>query len=134
MQYTSLNSNESCTAAQLIAEIMVTREADKKRITLPYKFWNLPEWKKKYTRQIISANAILKLYSPMAVLNALKRKETLWCHSLRTYQLTDIIEEEQKRLDNQDKLVLESQEIKTNNPADFRQVGAGQKSIKSKLD
>jgi hypothetical protein len=105
MEFTSPSTNEVCTAAQLIAEIMCVRKAQKKGINLPYKFWNIDEYRKEYRQQIIAANAILKLYSPLAVLGALKRKDCQWQFSLRANGLPDAIAEEQKRLDSQEKLI-----------------------------
>lgn len=134
MDFISPNSQENCTAAQLIAEIMVTRKATKNRISLPYKFWNLPEYKKEFKQHIIAANAFLKLYTPQAILSALKRKDAQWQYTLRAGGLPDIIDEEQRRINNEEKLIKESVETKTENPAEFRQIGTGQKSIKSRLD
>src|SRR3954466_5444680 len=111
MSYTSLNTGQPCKAPHLIAEIMLTREARKKNVQLPYKFWNTDEWKKKYKLQIMAAHALLKVYSAEAILNALKRKDCAWQYSLRAGNLPDVIDEEQKKLDKQTKLIEESKKI-----------------------
>jgi hypothetical protein len=132
--FKSITTGEDCKAPQLLAEIMCVREAKKKGISLPHKFWNTPEWKKKYKIQILAANSLLKVYSPMAILNALKRKECNWQYSLRANGISDTCDEEQRKLDKQDKLIEKSESIKIDNPAEFRQVNTGQQSRKSRLD
>lgn len=107
LEFTSPSTGEVCSAAQLIAEVMVRREADKKRVNLPHKFWNTPEWQKKYKQQIIAANGLLKIYSPLAILNGLKRKECSWQYSLRVQGMNDIFKEEQVKIDK----VLENCEV-----------------------
>jgi hypothetical protein len=134
LKFKTLTTNEECTAAQLLAETMCVREAQKKRISLPHRFWNTAEWKKKYKSQILAANVLLKIYSPLAILNALKRKECSWQYSLRINGISDIIDEEQRKLDSQQKLIEESKEIKINNTDEFRQIETGKQSRKSKLD
>jgi hypothetical protein len=133
-KYYSPSTGEECTAAQLIAEIMVTREAAKKKLSLPYKFWNLIEWKKKYKNQILGANSLLKVYSAEAILRALKRKECSWQYSIRANGISDICDEEQRKLDKEKELINNSEKIITNNPSEFRQINTGQQSRKSKLD
>ena len=134
MKYVSPNSNEECTAAQLIAEIIVTREGTKRKIIMPYKFWNLPEWKKKYRSQIFAANKLLKQYSPVAILNALKRVDCQRQYSLRANGISEAIFEEQRKLNTEKELIKKSVEASTNNPDEFRQIDTGQKSTKSRLD
>lgn len=113
-KFVSPSTGEECSAAQLLAEIMVKREADKKRIVLPYKFWNQETWKKKYKNQIVAANGLLKLYEPLAILNALKRKECSWQFSLRANGLNDIFKEEQEKLDKVKEVAKESTQTFTN--------------------
>ena len=99
--------NENCSPAQLLTEIVVERFAKKKGKKLPPKFWTNLEWKQQYRQQIVAANALLKLYSLEAILNALNGKCD-WCYSLRTNQLKNEIAKEQATLDNR-KTQLEQQ-------------------------
>lgn len=59
-KYRSPSTGDYCTSAQYIAEIICQRSADKEKVgTLPYKFWNLPKWKKLYVRQVALANKLV---------------------------------------------------------------------------
>lgn len=60
-KYRSPSTGDYCTGAQYLAEIVCQRNADKEKAgTLPYKFWNLPKWKKLYVRQVGLANKLVK--------------------------------------------------------------------------
>lgn len=107
--FVSPTSGKECTAAQYLAELMVTREAAKQKIKLAVGFWNSPLWKKKYKQQIIAANSLLKIYSPQAIINALKRKECSWQYSLRANGINDACNEEQIKLDQITETMLESE-------------------------
>ena len=95
-------------AAKQLAEIMVTREAKKKGIPLVGKWWNEGILKKKYKMQIIAAHALLKVYEPLAILNALKHKKCQWQYSLRADGINDACIEEQEKLDKIKVLASES--------------------------
>ena len=63
-KYKSPSTGDFCTPAQYIAEIICQRCAKHEKVgTLPYKFWNLPKWKKIYIRQVSLANKLIKEYS-----------------------------------------------------------------------
>jgi len=134
MSYNSPSTGEPCKAPHLIAEIMISREAKKKNIPLPHKFWNTDEWKKKYKLQIMAAHTLLKVYSAQAILNTLKRKDCQWQYSLRANGIPEAIDEEQKKLDKEVKLIEESKKVEVQNPTEFRQVSSGQVSKKARLD
>lgn len=62
-KYRSPSTGDYCTGAQYLAEIICQRCADKDKVgTLPYKFWNLPKWKKLYIRQVGLANKLVGKY------------------------------------------------------------------------
>lgn len=83
--------------SQYLAEYVCRREANKKKINLPEKFWNLPEWKVKYKKAIIAANKLLKIYDIKAILYALEKVK--WCYSLHLSSIKDFAEEKQIELD-----------------------------------
>lgn len=62
-KFRSPSTGDYCTSAQYLAEIICQRCADKDKVgTLPYKFWNLPKWKKLYVRQVGLANKLIKAH------------------------------------------------------------------------
>ena len=134
MNFVSIITGKSCKPAHLIAEIMCDREAKKKRIPLPHKFWNTDEWKKKYKMQIITATALLKLYSPEIILKTLNRKDCQWQYSLRESKFLDALNEEQMNADKQQKVIEQSTKVEVNNPNVFKPVNTGQTSKKARLD
>ena len=111
--YISPTSGESCSCAQYIAEIVTRREADKKRIVLPNKWWNHEPWRKKYAQNVISANSLLKLYDCLAIIRALNRKECSWQWSLRVKDLHTFFREEQLKLDTEKLTIEQSKQIET---------------------
>lgn len=68
-KYRSPSTGDLCTSAQYIAEIICQRCATHEKAgTLPYKFWNLPKWKKIYIRQVSLANKLIKEYGEEPVI------------------------------------------------------------------
>jgi hypothetical protein len=95
------------TAPNYISEIMCERLALKDGIaSLPHKFWSIPRWKKIYLQQILAANSLLKIYSPTAIINTLKKNPR--CYSLRAKWLEDIFKAEQEEVDKKNKKMLEA--------------------------
>lgn len=94
--YKSHSSGEQCTAAQLIAEILITRQEQKKKNIVPHKFWNLPKYKKRYIFAVIQANGLLKLYSGDAIIAALMANK--WIAWANNGSLPQLIEKEDARL------------------------------------
>lgn len=81
-RYRSPSTGDYCTASQYIAEIICQRVANKDKIgALPYKFWNLPKWKKLYIRQVSLANKLVKEYGDDFV-RFIKSKSGEWILSL----------------------------------------------------
>lgn len=79
-----------------IAEQMVRREYARKYITLPAKFWNLPDYKGKYQFQMRMASKFVRAYGEPAV-QAIIDRET-WCYSLAAKKLPDMMELEASNL------------------------------------
>jgi len=79
--------------------MMCEREAAKLGRSLFYKYWQDQFWKNKYTQHIMAVNTLLKLYSPQAIENALKRKEGKWILSFRVKQFAALCNEEQCKID-----------------------------------
>lgn len=132
--YTSISTGESCTAAQLLAEMMVMRRASKQKIKLTGPFWRSEPWKKYYGEQIIAANALLKIFAPAAIFKALKRKECSWQYSLRTKGLSDIIQEEQKKFEQEQAALEKASERKFSESTTTNVVSHGKESLRSRLD
>lgn len=132
--YKSISTGEDCTAAQLLAEMMVLRRAAKQKVKLVGHFWQAQPWKKYYGEQIIAANAILKIFDIQAVLNALKRREGNWQYSLRTKGLTDIIQEESTKLVALQASLEKSSEREFSDSVTTNITTYGKPSLRSKLD
>ncbi len=134
MSYVSISTGESCTAAQLIAEMMVLRRASKQKVKLTGHFWKQEPWRKYYGEQVIAANALLKIFAPQAIFKALKRKECSWQYSLRTNGLSDIIKEEQTKFEAEQVNLQRSSEREFNTATTTELPSFGKASLRSKLD
>lgn len=103
-KYPSKYSNgKSVSAAQYITELICEKMAKKDKKDLHYRFWTTPEWEKYYRNQITSAHALLKKYTDTAIIRALNNPKTAKIYSLRAPHLAPIIEEEQRKLDAENK-------------------------------
>lgn len=111
-RFQSVSTGEQCTAAQYIAELLLTRQAKKDKKILPHKFWNHPDWKKKYKLMMIRINGLLKLYDEMAVVKALQSQKGKNIYSIGCPWLDELIEEEEKKLKEEPKVVEKIEEIK----------------------
>lgn len=96
----------------MIAEILITRQAKKDKKTLPHKFWNVDPWRKKYKLQMIRINGLLKIYDELAVIKALQSQKGKNIYSIGCPWLDELIEEEQKKLQEQPKVIEKIEEIK----------------------
>jgi hypothetical protein len=103
-KYTSPSTGDDCTAAQYLAEMMVTRDAHNKKKPLPNKFWNVQPWKGKFTQQIIKANGLLKIYPAHAIISALKSKQGSKIYSLQCPWLDELIDEQVRKMEVVEKL------------------------------
>lgn len=90
--------------SKYLAEYMNRRKAKKEKKTLVEKYWNTPEWKTEYIKQIKEATALLRYFSLEAIIAALNTKEFNWAYSLKCKGLIDIIKREQLIIDRRNKL------------------------------
>ena len=89
------------TAAQYITEFICENKARKDGKDLPLHFWQIPVWAKFFKMQILSANGLLKIYEPEAIVKALKTQQGRNIFSLRAPWLDQIVKEQQALLDTQ---------------------------------
>lgn len=100
-KYKSPSTGDFCTTAQYVAEIVCQKQATHEKIgTLPYKFWNLPKWKKIYIRQISLANKLIKEYGEEPVIKFIKSKAGSKTISLGARNVRKDIEKIKIALDN----------------------------------
>lgn len=85
--------------ANQIAQLICPRLLKQKGFTsLPEKFWADKRFAREYKLELIKSRSLLKMYSPQAIINALKSKEGLRIWSLTAPWLDGIIAAEEKRL------------------------------------
>ncbi len=119
-------------ADKFIAEMMCVRIAFKQKKILSEKFWNQPVWKREFQHQIIAVNALLKVYSPTAILAALKCKP--YIYNLRAPWFIPVITEEEIKLQAKNEKLEEAIHIEqTPTTEKPRQNFSPNKTIISKL-
>ena len=100
-KYKSPSTGDFCTTAQYVAEIICQRHAKHEKAgTLPYKFWNLPKWKKIYIRQVSLANKLIKEYGEDPVVKFIKSSAGSRTISLGARNVKQEIEKIKFTLDN----------------------------------
>ena len=100
-KYKSPSTGDFCTTAQYIAEIICQRCAKHEKVgTLPYKFWNLPKWKKLYIRQVSLANKLINEYGEEPVIKFVKSSAGKNTISLGARNVKKEIEKIKFALDN----------------------------------
>lgn len=97
------SNNKEVSAAQYITELICENKAKKDKLDLHYRFWLNKEWASYYRNQIASAYKLVKKYDDAAIVRALKNPKAAKIYSLRAPHLTPIIEEEQQKLDAENK-------------------------------
>lgn len=97
------------TPAQYLAEGMIARQARTKQVDLPPRFWNLDRWKRDFLLQLRHATALLKLYSPEAILRVLRSKEAKSTYSLNAKWLDPLLKTEQSRLCREEESRMQKQ-------------------------
>lgn len=109
---------------------ILKRKYDKQGITLPVKYWNLPQYKEEYQHQMRAAAKIIRAYDIEAVWNVINKEK--WCWSLHAKQLYALFEKEQADLNK--KRIAVSQIERLNNKEEeqvkkplFRKKDSGQK-------
>lgn len=105
MEYISKYSNgKQVSAAQYITEIICENKAKMEKKDLHFRFWQTSTyWQKFYKNQIATANKLLKIHKPQAIIAALKDKKGQRIFSLRAPHLKAIIEHHEQLLDAQKK-------------------------------
>jgi hypothetical protein len=100
-KYRSPSTGDLCTSAQYVAEIICQKAAHHEKAgTLPYKFWNLPKWKKLYIRQVSLANKLIKEYGEESVIKFVKSSAGKKTISLGARNVKKEIEKIKYALDN----------------------------------
>ena len=131
-KYISKYSNgKEVSAAQYITEIICENKAKKDKLDLHYRFWLNKVWSAYYRNQIATAYKLVAKYNDIAIVRALKNDMASKIYSLRAPHLIPIIEEEQTKLDAENKemkiILQRPSQIK------FQKSSTQQKNIFSKL-
>ena len=129
--YQSKYSDGTCSAAQKLTEMMLERQASKKKIVLPPRFWKVEKWKREYQRQIIRANYWLKSYDAEVIFRALKAKKNQWINSLYYKGINELCVIAQAEIERE-KANLKVIEATDNTNVESRP-SLGRKTILSKL-
>lgn len=125
------SNNKEVSPAQYITEIICENKAKKDKKDLHYKFWINKEWAAYFRNQIATANKLLQKYNDVAIVRALKSDGASKIYSLRAPHLLPIIEQEQKKLESENKkLTIETKRVKD---VKFGSSTNNKKSIFSKL-
>jgi hypothetical protein len=98
-QYISkYSNNKQVSAAQYITELICEKRAQQQKKDLHYRFWLSKEWSAYYRNQIGSAHKLLQKYGSKAIIAALKHNQAKNIYSLRAPHLVPIIEQEEKKI------------------------------------
>lgn len=84
-----------------LAKVMCERKAKSEKRYLPPQFWNTPEWKILFKRQIIAANSLLKVYPFEVIKAAIFHKKNTWIWSLTSPALKQPLLEEMAKFEKQ---------------------------------
>ncbi len=93
-----------------LANIMCERRAKSEKIPLPPNYWNTPEWRVLFKRQVIAANSLLKIYPFEVVKSTIANKKVAWVWSLSSPALHQILLEEMAKFERQIKKDIQIQE------------------------
>jgi len=96
-KYESRYGGGFISANQFIAEKMCENLAYSRKTNLPFKFWNLPAWKKDYMNQILAANTVLKVWQPQVILAVIREQKNIY--SLRASWIHDLFKKKQLELE-----------------------------------
>lgn len=134
-KHKSTMTDEYTNTQQYIVEIMMNREAKKNGKSLPLKFWQLDEYKKKYKLTLFRINALIKAYSDEALVKVICANP--WMYSLYFPGLPELLDIASKQIASEIKSV-DTKVIKLaeneNNTTDFKQQIKKSNNMKSKLD
>ncbi len=101
--FTSRYTDRKVSAAQIAAELVCEKTAGK---DLPYQFWQSEPWTKFFARQVIFANALLKVYSPEVLLKVIRSLRKINSLGARKF-LVPLLEKEQAILDKYKELAVQ---------------------------
>lgn len=113
MEFTS-RTGQICTPQHFLVELVCIRKSIKLRIPMEEgKWWNSPDWKKEYGRQISLAHGLIKLFPIESIISALNSKEGSWIYSLSFKGLVDIIKTFENKVKQQEKIdeILDKKDI-----------------------
>lgn len=96
--------------AQYLAESMCDRKARSQGKVLPLKFWEQDTWKREFLLQVRHVSGLLRLYSPDAIMRALRKPSAKRVYSFAAKWLDPLFQAEQKIIDTQ-KAVAEKEAI-----------------------
>lgn len=90
---------------------MVARKARKDGVDLPSYFWNTEKYKREFLLQLRHVLALLKLYSPDAIVRALRTRKgkTLYSFGAK-FALDPLIRDEQTKIDRVASATTEAKE------------------------
>lgn len=127
------------TEAQFLADLLCRRKGKKENLPLPNNYWNLPEWKVEYKRNILAANKFLKVYPFEVIKTVLTSKKFEWVYSLHFPGLKQPLIEENSRYERS-LIIKQEQEKNRQERVDIESTGKapeiiGDKvSLRSRLD
>lgn len=122
------------TPAQYIVEIICEHKADHDGKGLAVKFWQDKTWGKFFRQQMTLANGLLKIYSPQAIIAALKRPEAKKVYSLGAKWILDkLFDEEQNKFDARQKKLENAKDTPDTTNLDTTQKPVSFRQNKSKL-
>lgn len=123
--YKSLCSDLYVDASNYLAELVCRKKQESENTgALPIKFWNHPKFKNLYIREVSQAKNLLKIYSELAIINAIQSPQARYIKSLRNKKLIPIIEKETLLI--KEKQFVEESSSEANKP---RQSNLGKKNI-----
>ncbi len=87
------------TAAQYIIELVCERKAAFDNTSLSIRFWNLPEWKVFFSKNLRQVHKLLRSYNEKAIIRALNDFGFSKCYSVFTERFSNLIQKHQIKLD-----------------------------------
>lgn len=131
-KYPSKYSNgKDVSAAQYITELICEKKAKLSKEDLHAKFWLTKKWAAYYRNQIATANKLVKKYNPKAIVRALNNSKAAKIYSLRAPHLAPIIEQEDRKLANENTEI--SKPLDRSDKNTYRQITNRSNSLISKL-
>lgn len=131
-KYPSKYSNgKDVSAAQYITELICEKKAKLSKEDLHAKFWLTKKWAAYYRNQIATANKLVKKYNPRAIVRALNNSKAEKIYSLRAPHLAAIIEQEDRKLANENTEI--SKPLDRSDKNTYRQIINHSNSLISKL-